>query len=55
VSWLASHWSELGTLIGLVTTAVADAKRRKAKKEAARLAKELDLIRGSAKTKAAWE
>jgi hypothetical protein len=51
MGWLASHWSEITTLIGAVTTLVADAKRRKAKKDAKRLAKELDLIRREAGTK----
>jgi len=50
VSWLASHWSELVALVTGTAAVVSDAKRRKAKKEAERLAQELQSIREMAGT-----
>lgn len=55
MNWLLQHWSELTAIVTGGAAVVSDARRRKAKRDADRLATELDLIRTEAKTKARWE
>lgn len=55
MSWLASHWSEIVALVTGGAAVVSDAKRRKAKRDAERLARELEAIRKMAGTLGAHE
>lgn len=55
MGWLASHWSELVALVTGGAAVVSDAKRRKAKREAEQLKRDLEAIREMAGTLGAHE
>ena len=55
MTWLAQHWDAIIGVAGAVIGAVKHRQASKAKRRADELAAQLDAIRVSAGTKAAWE